>query len=150
MAHTHVNCLLHLVFSTKNRAPFIATTWRSRLHGFLSSIAADRKFPAVIVGGVEDHVHLLVSLPADRPICDCVRLLKGISSKWANDELFPERTFAWQAGYGAFAIGPSLKHATVAYIENQEEHHRERTFQEEYREFLKRQGIVGDERYMWG
>jgi putative transposase len=150
MAHTHINCLLHVVFSTKNRAPLIARTWRPRLLGFLSSIAADRKFPAVIVGGVEDHVHLWISLPADRPICDCVRLLKGASSKWANDNLFPDRSFAWQEGYGAFAIGPSLKDATVAYIENQEEHHRNRTFQEEYREFLKRQGVVGDERYMWG
>ena len=104
----------------------------------------------MIVGGVEDHVHLLLSLPADRPICDCVRLLKGTSSKWVNDEIFPDRRFAWQSGYGAFAIAPSLLKATVAYIERQEEHHRERTFQEEYRDFLKRQGIVGDERYMWG
>jgi len=150
MAHTHVNCLLHVVFSTKNRAPLIAPTWRPRLHGFLSSVAADRKFPAVIVGGVEDHVHLLMSLPADRAICDCARLLKGTSSKWANDQFFPDRGFAWQEGYGAFAISPSLLDATVAYIENQEEHHRTRTFQEEYREFMKRQGITGDERYMWG
>ena len=67
-----------------------------------------------------------------------------------NDLFFPDRSFAWQEGYGAFAISSSLKDATVAYIENQEEHHRVRTFQEEYREFLKRQGIVGDERYMWG
>jgi putative transposase len=150
MAHTHVNCLLHVVFSTKGRTALIAATWQPRLHAFLASIAADRKFPAVIVGGVEDHVHVLMSLPADRPICDCVRFLKGTSSKWINDQFFPDRSFAWQDGYGAFAISPSHADATVAYIRNQEEHHRQRTFQEEYRDFLQRQGIVGDERYMWG
>jgi putative transposase len=92
----------------------------------------------------------LISLPADRPICDCARLLKGTSSKWVNDQFFTDRSFAWQEGNGAFPISPSLKDATVAYIENQEEHHRVRTFQNEYRKFLKRQGIVWDERHMWG
>ena len=149
MAHTHANCPLHVVFSTKHRAPIIDAAWLTRLHAFLSTIAADRGFPAVIVGGVEDHVHVVMSLPADRSICDCLRLLKGTSSKWVNDEFFPDRSFAWQDGYGAFAISPSLLDATVAYIKNQKEHHQARTFQDEYREFLKRQGIMGDERYMW-
>ena len=129
MAHTHINCLLHVVFSTKNRAPLIAPTWRPRLHGFLSSIAADRKFPAVIVGGVEDHVHLLISLPADRPICDCARLLKGTSSKWVNDQFFPDRSFAWQAGYGAFSVSQSQIEVVTNYIRNQAEHHRKWSFQ---------------------
>jgi putative transposase len=150
MAHTHVNCLLHVVFSTKGRAPLIAAAWRTALHAMLSNIAKNRGFPTVIVGGVSDHVHLLMSLPSDQPISGCLRTLKSTSSKWVNDEYVKDRSFAWQDGYGAFAISPSHKEATVAYIEGQEEHHRERTFQEEYREFLQRNGVTWDERYVWG
>ena len=150
MAHTYVNGLLHVVFSTRNRAPLIANTWKTKLHGMLANIAHDRGFPTVVVGGVDDHVHLLLSLPKDQAVSDCLRVLKATSSKWVNDEFFPTRGFAWQEGYGAFAISPSHKEATVAYIEGQEEHHRHRTFQDEYRDFLTRQGITWDEQYLWG
>ncbi len=150
MAHTYVNCLLHVVFSTSLRVPSIAMAWKSKLHGMLAMIAHERGFPTIVVGGIEDHVHLLMSLPKDRAISDCLRVLKSTSSKWVNDEFFHQRGFAWQDGYGAFAISPSHKQATIAYIEDQEAHHRHRTFQEEYRDFLVRQGITWDERYLWG
>jgi REP element-mobilizing transposase RayT len=150
MAHTYVNCLLHVVFSTRNRAALMSKPWRSKAHDMLASIAHDRGFPTIVVGGVDDHVHLLMSLPKSQSISDCLRVLKATSSKWINDEFFPRRDFAWQEGYGAFAISPSHKEATIAYIENQEEHHRQRTFQDEYRDFLTRQGITWDEQYVWG
>lgn len=150
MAHTYVNCALHVVFSTRNRAPLIADVRKTKVHAMLANIAHDRGFPTLVVGGVSNHVHLLMSLPSDQRICDCLRLLKGTSSKWINDEFFPARDFGWQEGYGAFAISPSHVEATIVYIRNQEEHHRQRTFQEEYREFLRKQGIVPDERYLWG
>jgi putative transposase len=112
----------------------------------LANICQNRGFPTIVVGGVADHVHLLLSLPADRTISECLRILKSTSSKWINDEFFPNRLFAWQEGYGAFAVSPSLIDATTAYIRNQAEHHRHRTFQDEYREFLQRHGVAWDER----
>lgn len=150
MAHTYVNCLLHVVFSTRTRAPLLAQSWRSKVHDMLANIAHVRGFPTIVVGGVDDHVHLLMSLPKDKSISDCMRVLKATSSKWINDEFFRRRDFAWQEGYGAFAISPSHKEATIAYITNQDEHHRQRTFQDEYRDFLTRQGITWDEQYLWG
>jgi putative transposase len=116
MAHTYVNCLLHVVFSTRNRVPSIAHTWITKLHGMLAMIAHDRGFPTMVVGGVDDHVHLLLSLPKDQAISDCLRVIKSTSSKWVNDEFFPTRGFTWQEGYGAFAISPSHKEATITYI----------------------------------
>ena len=145
MAHTYVNCLLHVVFSTRSREPLMPKPWRSKAHDMLANIAHDRGFPTIVVGGVDDHVHLLMSLPKNQSISDCLRILKATSSKWVNDEFFPTRNFAWQEGYGAFAISPSHKEATIAYITNQEGHHRQRTFQDEYRDFLTRQGITWDE-----
>jgi putative transposase len=150
MAHTVINCLIHVVFSTRSRTPSIAKHWQTRLHGMLASIGENRGFPLVVVGGVADHVHLLLSLPGDRTFSECIRILKSTSSKWVNDEFFPNRTFAWQEGYGAFAVSPSLLEATTAYIRNQEEHHQRRNFQDEYRDFLERHGIAWDQRVHLG
>jgi REP element-mobilizing transposase RayT len=132
VAHTVINCLIHVVFSTRSRTPSISRHWQTRLHGMLASIGNNRGFPLLVVGGVTDHVHLLLSLPGDRTISECIRILKSTSSKWVNDEFFPNRTFAWQEGYGAFAVSPSLLEATTTYIRNQEEHHQRRSFQRTY------------------
>ncbi|MBA3700169.1 MAG: IS200/IS605 family transposase [Planctomycetes bacterium] len=150
MSHSFVHCLLHVVFSTHHRRPLIDDAWSARLHDVMGSIARERGFPVIAVGGVADHVHLLMTLPSAKPIAECMRLLKANSSKWVNDTFFPARTFAWQDGYGAFSIAQSQVEATVAYIRAQAEHHRERSFQEEFREFLTRQGMAWDERYVWG
>jgi REP element-mobilizing transposase RayT len=150
MSHTYLTCLIHVVFSTRNRRPLIAEGWRDRLHAMLGGIARDRGFPTVTVGGVEDHVHALISLPATLTLADAMRTLKATSSSWVNSTFFPDRRFAWQEGYGAFSIGLSARDATVAYIRGQVEHHRERSFQDEFRDFLTRHGIACDERYLWG
>ena len=150
MSHTYVNSLLHVVFSTHQRQPLIDDAWASQLHEMLGGIARGRGFPTIVTGGVADHVHLLVSMPGTMSISECMRILKGTSSKWVNDRFVKSRTFRWQDGYGAFSIAQSQIEATVEYIRGQAEHHRVRTFQDEYRDFLTRQGIVWDERYVWG
>jgi REP element-mobilizing transposase RayT len=150
MSHTYINCLLHLVFSTRDRRPLIADSWRMRFHDLIGGIARHRGFHSLAVGGVADHVHALVSLPSGISIAEAMRLLKANSSKWANDTFFPGRDFAWQAGYGAFSIAQSQIAGTIAYIRDQDAHHRVRTFAEEYREFLLRQGIAWDGRRALG
>jgi len=150
MSHTYVDCLIHVVFSTRDRRPIIAEPWRDRLHAMIGGIARDRRFPALMVGGVEDHVHALISLPASIALADAMRTLKATSSTWVNDTFFADRSFAWQEGYGAFGVGLSARDATIAYIRDQVGHHRHRGFQEEFREFLERHGIAWDERRALG
>jgi REP element-mobilizing transposase RayT len=114
----------------------------------LGGIARENGMKALIVGGVEDHVHLLVSLPAVLSVAKAVQLLKGNSSKWIH-ETFPERwAFAWQEGYGAFSIGASGVDDTITYIRNQAVHHRRRTFKEELVLFLKKHGLQWEERML--
>ena len=150
MSHTYVNCLIHVVFSTRNRQLFIADAWRNRLHAMMGGIARDRGFPALIVGGVSDHAHLLLSLPAKIALSDAVRIIKSTSSTWVNDTYFSDRSFAWQEGYGACSVGLSSRDATITYIRNQEVRHRSYGFQDEFRDFLKRHEVTWDERYIWG
>jgi REP element-mobilizing transposase RayT len=150
MSHTYVNCLIHVVFSTRERRPLIAEAWRDRLQAMIGGIARDRRLPALMVGGVEDHVHALTSLPADIALAEAMRVLTATSSRWINDMFFPERSFAWQEGYGAFSIGLSARDATIAYIRDQVEHHRHRGFPDELREFLERHGIAWGERRALG
>ena len=101
------------------------------------------------VGGIEDHLHILLSLPATIDVAKAAQLIKGGSSKWLNDKYFKQREFAWQEGYGAFGVNRSSIAAVRRYIQNQEEHHRTKTFQEEYLEFLKMNEIEYDERFLW-
>ncbi|MBA3698143.1 MAG: IS200/IS605 family transposase [Planctomycetes bacterium] len=150
MSHSFVHCLLHVVFSTHLRKPLIDPAWDKRVHAMLGGIAQQRGFRVLEAGGVADHVHLLMVLPGTKPVSDCLRLVKANSSKWINDTFFPDRDFAWQEGYGAFSIAQSQVEATIAYIRGQAEHHRVRTFQDEFRDFLTRQGLTWDERYVWG
>jgi putative transposase len=139
----------HCVFSTKDRRPFINAQLRERLWPFLGGIAREHKMKAISIGGVQDHVHLLLSLPATIPIAKAMQLIKGGSSKWVR-ETFPEqRLFAWQAKYGAFSVSISQVDKLINYIENQEPHHRKMTFQEEFVALLKKHNIEYDERYLW-
>jgi REP element-mobilizing transposase RayT len=118
---------------------------RERLWPYLSGIARENKMKALAIGGAADHVHMLISLPATLSIAKALQLLKGNSSKWIH-ETFPKlRSFEWQEGYGAFSIAVSGIEATVAYIRNQAEHHRTRSFREEFRAMLQRHGFDYDE-----
>ena len=137
MSHTYVNALFHCVFSTKGRRRLITANLQERLWPFMGGIAREQGLKALTIGGVEDHVHLLLSMPATISIAKAIQSIKGASSKWVHDT-FPEHdSFAWQEGYGAFSIGVSQSEATIAYIRSQPEHHRQTTFQEEFRMFLQ-------------
>jgi REP element-mobilizing transposase RayT len=138
----------HLIFSTKNRVPLITSDWQPRLFEYLGGILRAEEGCLVAAGGMPDHIHLLARLSKQVSVSDALRVVKANSSKWVN-ETFPERRdFAWQAGYGAFAVSYSSLGAVKRYLANQAEHHRQRTFQEEFLEFLRRHDIEFDERYL--
>jgi len=148
VSHTYVSDLVHCVFSTKNRGNLITDDVRSDLWAFLGGIARKNGFKALIVGGAENHVHILLSLPATMPLAKAVQLIKGASSRWMHEK--HTRDFAWQEGYGAFTVGISQKDDTIGYIRSQAEHHRKRSFEEEFVAFLKKHGVEYDPQYVWG
>ena len=150
MPHSYVNCLVHCVFSTKGRRATITPELRDRLWAFLGGIAREHRLAALAIGGTENHVHLLLDVPATITLAKAVQHLKGGSSKWVHDAFPACRQFAWQEGYGAFSIGVSGVAATRRYIETQTTHHARRSFEEEWIAILKKHGISYDERYAFG
>jgi putative transposase len=139
--------LIHLVFSTKNREPLIAPDHRERTFAYLGGALNAIECPVVTVGGVADHVHLLFVLARTMSVSKAVEELKKESSKWAKQNVHPN--FFWQNGYGAFSVSPSNVPQVKAYIDNQEQHHATITFQDEFRELLRRHEIEWDEQYVW-
>ena len=142
--HSFHQCLMHCVFSTKGRAPVLTPEIRERLWSYLGGIAREHEMKAIAIGGVADHMHILVSLPATLSVAKAMQLLKGNSSKWLRETFPALRDSGWQEGYGAFSIGASGIAQTVAYIQKQEEHHRTRTFREEVALFLRKHGMEYD------
>jgi putative transposase len=149
MAHSFVSALFHCAFSTKGRCKLITPDLQERLWPCMGGIARENDMTAMAIGGVEDHVHLLLVIPSTISIAKALQLIKGASSKWVHDMFPKHQYFGWQEGYGAFSIGISQVDRTVAYIKSQAEHHRKLTFQEEYLPILKKHGIKYDERYIW-
>ena len=136
--HSFASCLIHCVWSTKNREPCLIPDLRERLWPYLGGIAKQNQMKALAIGGAADHVHILLSLPATLSVAKAMQLLKGNSSKWIR-ETFPKmRSFAWQEGYSAFSVGISGLDATLTYINNQTEHHRKRSFREEFIAMLQK------------
>lgn len=150
MPHTYVNALFHCVFSTKERRKMIGPDVRPRLWPYLCGIANRNHFRALAVGGTDDHLHILLSLPATISVAKAIQLVKGGSSKWLHDTFPDRKLFAWQEGYGAFSIGVSQVRETIAYIDNQEAHHKRRSFESELRMFLEKHRIAYDERHLLG
>jgi REP element-mobilizing transposase RayT len=146
---SYVSAHFHCVFSTKERRPSITPALQERLWPFLGGIARENGMKALRVGGVEDHVHLLLSLPATMPISKAMQLIKGGSSKWIHETCPEHQEFRWQEEYGAFSVSVSQLERITAYIENQREHHRVKGFREELLALLKRHRIEYDERYLW-
>jgi REP element-mobilizing transposase RayT len=149
MPHSFTSQLMHCVFSSKERRRIIPPELQERLWPYLGGIAREHKMKAISIGGVEDHVHMLLSLPATLSIAKAMQLIKGGSAKWVHDNFPQHRLFAWQEGYGAFSIGISDVARTVSYIEEQKEHHRKMDFKKELVAFLQKHGIDYDERYIW-
>ena len=149
MAHTYTHLLYHAIWSTKDRRPLIDPDLRARLFPYLGGIAAELGGKTLEIGGMPDHVHLLLCLPASVAIADALRVIKTNSSRWVHETWPERRTFAWQTGYGAFTVSRSNREMVAKYIAEQEEHHRRLSFQEEFMAFLKRHGVEYDERYLW-
>jgi putative transposase len=150
MPQSLAKVLVHLVFSTKNRYPFLADKEiRDEVHAYLGGTCNELDCPVLKVGGVADHVHILCALSRSISIAKLVGEVKRASSKWMKTKGKMLTKFAWQNGYGAFSVGQAEFERVRAYIAGQEEHHKKKTFQDEYRAFLKEYDIEYDERYVW-
>ena len=150
MPQSLARILVHFVFSTKYRHPFLAEkNIRNEMHAYLGGVCKGVGCPVLIVGGVADHVHILSLLTRTLSVADVMGEIKRESSKWIKSKGGMLTKFAWQNGYGAFSVGQSEVERVRAYIAGQEKHHRKRTFQDEYRAFLKEHGLEYDERYVW-
>ncbi len=147
MPSTHTSLHFHLVFSTKNRAKLITENLRNDLYGYLGGIVKNLGGVALAIGGIEDHVHILVGLTASHRLDYFMRELKASSSGWMRRERDPN--FAWQNGYGAFAVRAANLDRVKNYIHNQAEHHAKKDFRTEYVELLELGGIEYDEKYLW-
>ena len=149
MSQSLAKNLLHLVFSTKHRSLWIPDTVRQRLYAYQGGIFKEWDSPALAIGGVDDHVHVLFSLSKNHALIKIVEEVKKGSSKWMKREGTGNADFYWQNGYAAFSVSQSNVEAVKRYIENQEEHHRKMTFQDELRILLERHRVEFDERYVW-
>ena len=143
------NILLHVIFSTKNRAPWIPVEIEAELHPYLASSCRALRCPSHEIGGADDHIHIVCSLARTVTVSSLLEEIKSSSSKWIKSKGDRFARFSWQAGYGAFSIGQSQLDAVKTYIAGQREHHRQKSFQEEFREFLAKYQVHCDERYVW-
>ena len=149
MAQSLSKVVLHIIFSTKDRESWLDSDVRPRMHAYLAAVCRDLGAQLVRVGGVADHVHIVTTLPRTLSQAQMIERIKKVSSKWIKTLDARYRGFFWQGGYGAFSVSPSQLDAVLQYVDTQQEHHRTRTFQDEYRELLRRHGIDFDERYVW-
>jgi len=150
MPQSLADILIHIVFSTKNRVPFLKSPdLREHLNGYMVGALANLDCPSIITRSVEDHIHVLCHLSRTISVGQLVKEIKTSSSAWVKQQDPRLHDFYWQAGYGAFSVSRSNVEQVKQYIANQEEHHRTRTFQEEFRLLLQRHGIAYDERYVW-
>lgn len=140
---------VHLIFSTKHRERLITDTVRPSLHAYMATVLQNFHCPPVLINSVEDHVHILFELGRTVAVSQAVEEVKTTSSKWIKTQGAEFAGFAWQSGYGAFSVSESNVPAVREYIANQREHHRVKSFQEEYRAFLEKHGVAFDERYVW-
>ena len=150
MANTFTSLHYHIVFSTKNRERWLNAQIEEDVWRYLGGICRTHQIKAVQIGGIDDHVHLLLGVPPTLALSDVVKRLKGESSKWLFAEVKGMKGFAWQGGYGAFPIGKSQVADTMRYIQTQREHHSRVSFEDEYRKFLHVHEIEADERYIFG
>jgi REP element-mobilizing transposase RayT len=149
MGHTYSNLLFHIVFSTKERKPLIRDSFRQRLYEYMSGMARNEFVRALTIGDTDNHLHALLVLPTDISVAEALRKWKSLSSKWVHETFPGETDFGWQDGYGAFSVSQSLVAHVRAYIDNQAEHHKKMSFEDEFIALLKRHGIEYDPRYVW-
>ena len=150
MAQSLSRILVHIIFSTRDRFPFLTDSeLRNRMHAYIARVFYEHESPAIEVGGTEDHVHILCLLSRNYSVSEIVKKVKANSSSFAKEQGGRCLKFSWQSGYGAFSIDPSQIDSVQKYIQCQVDHHRRRTFQEEYLEILHQHKMAYDERYLW-
>ena len=149
MPNTFSSLHYHIVFSTRDREPWLSEDIQSDVWSFIGGIARENKMKALQIGGMPDHVHIAIGIPATLSVSKAVQLLKGGSSKWIKDTFPGMKGFAWQDGYGAFSVSKSSLPEVICYIQQQREHHRIKSFQEEFLAFLDRHEIQYNPKYLW-
>ncbi|MCI5223038.1 MAG: IS200/IS605 family transposase [Candidatus Electrothrix sp. AR4] len=150
MSHSYISCHIHYVFSTKGREPWINSDIRERLFKYMSGTTRKHGMASLRIGGTENHIHQLVSLPTTLTIAKAAQFIKGKSSKWIHETFPDHQHFYWQEGYGAFSVSTSQVERTSAYIDNQQEHHRLTSFAEEFLLLLQKHQVEFDKRYVFG
>lgn len=149
MANTYSQIYLQVVFSVKGRQNLIHKDWREELHKYICGIVNGKEQKVYAIGGIGDHIHILVSIKPNIALSDLVRDIKANSSKWINEKGFVNGKFQWQEGFGAFSYAQSQLDTVIAYINNQEQHHLKKTFKEEYMELLQKFIVDYDEKYLF-
>lgn len=149
MANTYTQISIHTIFVVKHRENFITKEWRDRLHSYVSGVLKNEGATSLAVGGWLDHVHVLFGMPPTKNISDLMRVVKANSSKWINENGLVKGKFQWQEGYAAFSYSRSQRDTVINYIMQQEEHHRKKSFKEEYLEILKNFEVDYDEKYLF-
>ena len=149
MGQSLVKNYVHITFSTKHRLPLISAEIEDELYSYIGGICKNLECYPVKIGGYYDHVHILSSLSKKVALMVLLEKVKANSSKWIKTKSDDLKKFYWQNGYGAFSVNPYEIDKVIVYIENQKEHHRKKTFQDEYRAFLKKYNVEYDERYIW-
>lgn len=146
MSQSLVSNRMHAIFSTKGRKPWVTPDQQQQLWAYIIGIGRNKAIPVLAIGGMEDHVHILIALPATMPLSKAVQMLKANSSRFLRQQI---RDFEWQKGYGGFSVSASAMDATVEYIRNQKRHHQKRDFKAEFLEFLKHYGVDYDPKYIF-
>ncbi len=149
MGQSLVKNYLHIVFSTKNRQALILPSIEVELYSYIGGICKNLECHPIQIGGYSDHIHILCILSKKLALVKLMEELKSHSSKWVKTKDENLKNFYWQDGYGAFSVNPKDVDAVKSYIENQHEHHKQRSYQDEYRAFLKKYNVEYDERYVW-
>ena len=149
MANTYTQLYFHIVFAVKGRSNYISEQWKDELYKYISGIIANKNQKLMIVNGMPNHIHLLIGTKPNCNLSDLIRDIKANSSKWINEKKFTNFHFEWQTGFGAFTVSQSVVPNVIEYIKNQEEHHRKKTFKEEYVEFLKAYQIDFKDEYLF-
>ena len=149
MANTYTQIHIQFVFAVKHRHGIIHQSWKNELYKYITGIIQNNKHKLLIINGMPDHIHILIGMRPTQSISDLVQEIKANSSKWINEQKFTSEKFEWQEGYGAFSYGKSQIKNVIKYIENQEEHHKIKTFREEYLDFLQKFEVDFDEKYIF-
>ncbi len=149
MANTYTRIYIHIVFTVKGRQNLIEKKWKDDLYKYICGIVNGKEQKVYAIGGIADHIHILISIKPDIAISDLVRDIKANSSKWINEKRMVKGKFQWQEGFGAFSSTQSQLDTIIAYINNQENHHQKKTFKDEYFDLLQKFNIEYDEKYLF-